>query len=231
MEREENDGDESAEDTDNATRTTQRAVSSLPPSSPPRSPTGTKSSNSAITPYLTDDDDFDVDAAIRADEEQRRSAVASAAASSPVSQPVPVTSNAPKAHVVDFDEDAAMWDEFDDSAFRAALSGDGNAVPTASTGPATSSGPAPMDEDGDEDMWDVVRELENERARASKQNQSAPRGNETSSQAQHALPTNESVLPTGAPTTGAPVLEIVIPAQAKEKRRATNDEGWDEMYL
>lgn len=219
----------SGEDSDTATRRRERAVSSLPPSSPPRSPSGTKSSTPAVTPYLTDDEDFDVDAAIREDEEQRRKAAATAPAPPPVSQPVlvPAISTASKAPAVVADEDAAMWDEFDDSVFTAALSGDGGAFPPASTNGVTSSGPTPMDEDDDEDMWDVIRELEQEQSREPEIHQPTPP--DTSSG--QALATNEIVPPTGAATASAPSAVEAVPEQAKEKHKATNDEGWDEMYM
>ena len=118
-----------------------------------------------------------------------------------------------------------MWDEFDDSAFTTALSG--NASASTSTAPATASGPVPMDEDGDADMWDVVRELEEEQARLSKQVQSLRSGGDAQPTA---TPAMDAVPEASASATSAAASEAP-PAQTQEKPRATNDEGWDEMYL
>ncbi|RDB21119.1 Chromosome segregation in meiosis protein 3 [Hypsizygus marmoreus] len=141
--------------------------SSRPPSRPPSS--GTE---------LEDDDDFDIDALIR-DEEERKARERDSALSESIG-----ATNIDKGKgkmVMDVDDDAAMWEELDaiqtSSSTQvalpaAAISGidDDQAMwdelDALNDGPATIS-VAPIEEpvrqavDEDEDMWNVVREMEN----------------------------------------------------------------------
>lgn len=111
-------------------------ASSHPPSHPP----------SSEPPSSDGFADFDLDAMIREEEEEREAAEANAARIGLVG------TSAPQSKPAVQDEDEAMWDAFDDDVPH---------NPGTSTAPYASmpsnAGPA---EDEDEDMWDVIRELE-----------------------------------------------------------------------
>ncbi|KAL1944469.1 hypothetical protein VTO73DRAFT_2899 [Trametes versicolor] len=151
------------------------------------------------------DDDFDIDAMIREDE-----AVRMQGPPAPAPRPPPqATYGVPRGGAAEEDEDAAMWDAVMDD-----LPDEPYVPPTRQpSGPSNSGGGGGMDEDMDEDMWDMVREMEAE-------------------------PTATTVAPTApalfAPATGAgedqPQTGASIFEELGEPRKATNDEGWDEMY-
>ncbi|OJT04317.1 Chromosome segregation in meiosis protein 3 [Trametes pubescens] len=156
-------------------------------------------------------DDFDIDAMIREDEAVRMQGP-------PAPGPAPqATYGVPRGGpgaAEDEDEDAAMWDAVMDDL------PDEPYVPPARqpSGPSASGGGGGgggMDEDMDEDMWDMVREMEAE-------------------------PTVTTAAPAApAPSASAAVAEAVegqsqtgssMPEEQGEPSKATNDEGWDEMY-
>ena len=103
------------------------------------------------------------------------------------------------------DEDESLWDALGDTT-------DGAVPPAASPFDGQSSGntrpsvtQVPVADNEDEDIWDIVREMENEASRSS---------------------------PVAASTTEAlsAASASVVQEQAPSLP-ATNDEGWDEMYL
>lgn len=151
------------------------------------------------------DDDFDIDAMIREDE-----AVRMQGPPAPAPRPPPqATYGVPRGGAAEEDEDAAMWDAVMDDL------PDEPYVPPArqSSRPSTSGGGGGMDEDMDEDMWDMVREMEAEPTVTTAAN-TAP------APSAPAAGTGDGQVQTGAS----------IPEEQGEPRKATNDEGWDEMY-
>ncbi|KAH9856920.1 replication fork protection component Swi3-domain-containing protein [Lenzites betulinus] len=176
---------------------------------PPSSPSSGASSLGAL------DEDFDIDAMIREDEAVRLAGPppgtfdAAPAAAGASRYGVPAKPGAGSGAAGDEEEDAAMWDavmdDFPDEPYVA---------------PARQAQPPPPqeDEDMDEDMWDVVREME-----------AAPAPAETASAAPPAVPVEsgggeaELVEPGSSSSAGAVV-------GVDPSRKATNDEGWDEMY-
>ncbi|KAI0636935.1 replication fork protection component Swi3-domain-containing protein [Trametes polyzona] len=181
---------------------------------PPSSPSSGASSLGAL------DDDFDIDAMIREDEDRR----AAAAAPRPAPQ---ATYGAPRGGTTSAgdDEDAAMWDAvMDDFPDEPYVPPERQPQPAAPNQAAHSGGGA--EEDMDEDMWDMVREMEAESAPP--QAGSSAGGKATAA----ALPSGPSdggesggQSAEQAPTSEASTLVGVDPT-----RPATNDEGWDEMY-
>ncbi|KAH7914681.1 replication fork protection component Swi3-domain-containing protein [Hygrophoropsis aurantiaca] len=125
-----------------------------------------------------DYDDFDIDAVIR-EEEQRLAVMRAANASEPTPQTTSKGTyrSQPTTDSMDIDEDA-MWDDLE--AFNK------SSPPSAPQIDGTRTSEKSVTHDQDEDMWDVVRELED---------------NETSST-----------------------------VSIGDTTRATNDEGWDDMY-
>ncbi|KAI0780895.1 replication fork protection component Swi3-domain-containing protein [Trametes elegans] len=178
---------------------------SLPPSSP----------SSASTSLGALDDDFDIDAMIREEEHTR----AQPAASSSSRPPPTAVYGAPRPAASEpADEDEAMWDAMDDFP-------DGPYVPPErpqppAPPPASSSGGGAADEDMDEDMWDMVREMEAEEATTEKQDT-------TTRPVPPSVPTDsqESAKPAGPAEGSSGGLTGADPT-----RKATNDDGWDEMY-
>lgn len=184
-----------------------REQSPLPPSSPPR-----PSSSASIR----EEDDFDIDAVIR-EEEERLAASATASSSHTV---VPASIQTKPAVLIPAtqpagDEDEAMWDEFgfDDDALMSVTQ-----QPPAP--PAPEHSPVPTTVDEDEDMWDIVRELEEEQSR-----QAQTRVLATEASTGHGGPSASSAPSITAAGSGQ------VEGSEKERAQATNDEGWDEMYL
>lgn len=102
--------------------------------------------------------------------------------------------------------DDELWDEFMQDLPTEPY------VPTVPPIPPQSSSPSHADADDDEEMWDIVREMEQSNsANANEKNMAVPSSNETS-----------------APQPDPHVSQEPEP---QEPIRATNDEGWDEMYL
>ncbi|KAI0082637.1 Swi3-domain-containing protein [Panus rudis PR-1116 ss-1] len=155
------------------------------------------------------DDDYDMDAMIAEDEMRMFEEAEPEPPSSPPAQqnlinPQPSTSGHPSNATADDDEDYdAMWNDLDAGGFdyEAAL-----ATVDSSTAASANKPTAPsrtQGEDDDEEMWDMVRELEKEEAA---KNQSPTL-------------TSESAPPPAPGRDGE-----------QDAPRATNDEGWDEMY-
>ncbi|PSR76039.1 hypothetical protein PHLCEN_2v8701 [Hermanssonia centrifuga] len=144
-------------------------------SPPPRPP-------SSVGTSLGGDDDFDIDAMIREEEEL-------AAASVSTQLITASTSNTAIKSRPAVDDDDAMWDEL----------GEDFGVPVTSQ-PAQATASMTVSADDDEEMWDIVREME------AAQTASAGPGVEQ-------------------PAT------IREPENQDPQKSATNDEGWDEMYL
>ncbi|KAI8998607.1 replication fork protection component Swi3-domain-containing protein [Trametes punicea] len=188
------------------------------PSLPPSSPSASGSSLGAL------DDDFDIDAMIREEEAahaQRAVPSASAATNAPTAA---YGTSREKPTSTPADQDEAMWDTFMDDVpdepyvppERQQVIG----VPQTST----DSGRA-MDEDVDEDIWDMMREMEEQAASAPVPNQTDP------SQQQSPEPAPQASGHAGLPGSSAPAAEGTgSVAGADSSRKATNDEGWDEMY-
>jgi len=136
-----------------------------------------------------DDDDFDIDAVIKAEEERLAALRNSTSISSPES-PVSKPSSSRYRERDDTDkmdvDEKSLWQELDD-------------VPL----PYQASPPA---QDIDEEMWGIVNELEQ-----SEQNpKPKPKARE--------VPISSVVLTSSTTNDG-------------NVSRATNDEGWDEMYI
>lgn len=150
------------------------------------------------------DDDFDIDAMIREDE-----AVRMQGPPAPAPRPTPqAIYGVPRGGAADEDEDAAMWDAVMDD-----LPDEPYVPPVRQpSGPSTSGGGG-MDEDMDEDMWDMVREME---------------AKPTATAAVPAAPAPSA--PTAGEGHGQSQTGASIPEEQGEPRKATNDEGWDEMY-
>ncbi|KAI0362139.1 Swi3-domain-containing protein [Trametes cingulata] len=190
----------------------------LPPSSPS---SGRDSSLGAL------DDDFDIDAMIREDEQARAQAASSF--TSRGGAPAQGTYGAPRSSAVgataaEADEDEAMWDavmdDFPDEPYVPPARPEPS-VPAPPPAPATRSGGGGVEEDMDEDMWDMVREMDMD-APAPAIPKAAPPPQPEQAAARdgggEGTETGEGGVPAGA-------LVGVDPS-----RKATNDEGWDEMY-
>lgn len=126
------------------------------------------------------DDDFDMDTVIR--EEEERSARESAITSIETTQPITATQQP-----FTEDGDEALWSMFDDAPVPKPPA----QLPLVTVNPNA---------DEDEDMWDVVRELENEPAPTLKT--SAPP-------------------PSQAVTIGEPMMDRIV---------GEAEEGWDDVY-
>jgi replication fork protection complex subunit Csm3/Swi3 len=157
---------------------------------PTRPPSSASSRQSSAPP----DDDFDIDAMIREEEERQ---TAQAVSSLPTQQ----KSRSEIRPVSLPDEDQDMWDQLD-GGFGEELTSQSSRPPPqiSSTG----------DEMEDQDMWDLVREME---STASNANVPVP------------LPAAPSSDRAGGSSIG-PNAD-----NSKKQPPATNDEGWDEMYL
>ncbi|KAI0664769.1 replication fork protection component Swi3-domain-containing protein [Cubamyces menziesii] len=149
------------------------------------------------------DDDFDIDAMIREDEAARAQASTSASASAN-SKPPQVAYGAPRGGTAD-DEDEAMWDAVMDD-----LPDEPYVPPQRPNRPPASTGG--VEEDMDDDMWDMVREMDTDAP--------PPRSAGSGQPPQQAEPMDHESRP--ASESGV--------AGVDPTRRATNDEGWDEMY-
>ncbi|CCM04622.1 uncharacterized protein FIBRA_06806 [Fibroporia radiculosa] len=165
--------------------------SSRAPSQPPSSASEPSSSDAL--------DDFDIDAIIR--EEEQRATVAHPPSNSGSTY---LTREPPQAMQIDTAEDEALWDDLMND-----LPDSTQAASIQATHPVDRSRSfQPHDSDGDEDMWDVVRELE----AASSTHQDTP----------------------GSATTVINIHHDEQPppqVEASAAIRPTNEEGWDEMYL
>lgn len=154
------------------------------------------------------EDDWDIDAVIREAQERTTASSPVRGAVHGVSAPAP-----PPARVSDAptlpptastssaqdDEDAAMWDEFDID--EAALLAATQEPTTHTSSPPSAPPPAQMMDDEDEDMWDAVREIE-----------------------------EQQMAQTRAPPASVAAVHDSQGAN-KAIAPPTNDEGWDEMYL
>ncbi|KAF7792967.1 hypothetical protein EIP86_004070 [Pleurotus ostreatoroseus] len=203
-----NDGGESDSDSETEAKIPALDVSMQAASSSPPRPA---SSSSRV---IDVEDDWDIDAVIREAQERERTTASSPVkgtvngVSTPASNP-PKASDAPtppppqpltvSTSTAQDDEDAAMWDAFDID--EAALLAAAQEPTTRAPPPASAPPPAQMMDDEDEDMWDAVREIE-------EQQMAQTRDPQASGSATHDLQ--------GGNKTIAP---------------PTNDEGWDEMYL
>ncbi|EKM55360.1 uncharacterized protein PHACADRAFT_173471 [Phanerochaete carnosa HHB-10118-sp] len=162
------------------------------------------------------DDDFDIDAILREEEEAQKASAASNTSASGGAGASGSTQTAPQSQPsapADDDEDQTMWDElhaFEDESTPAIKPSNPAPLPVPSAG-----GNMGMDED--EEMWDVVREMEQEHAAASTQAKSNPVSTTPDTQ-------------TGAPKGGLH-QRTDVPHSDQQGSQATNDEGWDEMYL
>ncbi|KAI6005619.1 replication fork protection component Swi3-domain-containing protein [Pisolithus albus] len=146
-----------------------------------------------------DDDDFDMDAVIKAEEERL---AALRATNDAVRTPV---STSPKLSPSKFRErndvdEEAMWAELD------------NQPPFHHPPDSAANAPTTLARDEDDEMWDIVDELEQ-----GEQVQQAKSG------------------PSRAGTE-MPISSVVFTSPSKDNSggnvsRATNDEGWDEMYI
>ena len=147
-----------------------------------------------------DDDDFDIDAVIRAEEERLaalRNDTSIPTPEPPLSKPssgrYKERSDADK---MDVDEES-LWQQLD-----------ANVPQTLSYHPSKASPPA-FAEDNDEEMWGIVNELE--------QSEQNPKSKP------NALMSGE-----------VPISSVVLTSSTTDDgnvSRATNDEGWDEMYV
>ncbi|KAI0831341.1 replication fork protection component Swi3-domain-containing protein [Trametes gibbosa] len=190
---------------------------------PPSSPSSGTSSLGAL------DDDFDIDAMIREDEAVRAAApapattqmtAAAAAATSTSRYGVPKDGAG-----ADDDEDAAMWDAvMDDFPAEPYVPPQPRPQPPAT---GVTAGAAAEDE-MDEDMWDVVREMEAEPAAGltgtAASLPSAGSGGAGGSPPEPG-PSEEEEEEAGSPAGAAASVAGVDPS-----RKASNAEGWDEMY-
>lgn len=138
---------------------------------------------------------------LREEEELARTAPPPAPAKPPVvSQPM----------AVDDEEDEAMWGELHDL--------DAPAPAKPPNPPVSAQRPTAAHDDGmdeDEDMWDVVREYEQEQLAQAKPQPSVPQSGQAESTA----------------AAAAKPADSASGAEQQDVPRATNDEGWDEMYL
>ncbi|KAI0340103.1 Swi3-domain-containing protein [Trametopsis cervina] len=175
------DGSNSDSDSDRDVEPVAAATSAARSNSPPTRPPSSASERPSSAP--PDDDEFDIDAMIQEDEERQAAESASYA-----SLPQPPSTQG----LSEPDEDQDMWDQLD-AAFDDVQ--------------APAQPPQAMDAD-DDDMWDIVREMED----------------------------NASSAPPPPPSASVTVLEPVpvsapVEAPSLHHQPATNDEGWDEMYL
>jgi replication fork protection complex subunit Csm3/Swi3 len=143
-----------------------------------------------------DDDDFDIDAVIRAEEERLATLRTTTAdpgsphtSRSPTLPEKALPESGPEANTMDVDE-ASLWGAFDD--------------PLALFDPPQSGPPSSAPVGGDEDMWNIVDEMEQE-------NQS------------------KSVKP-HIPVSGVNIMPSLDSTDGGNTSRATNDDDWDEMY-
>ncbi|KAH9901421.1 replication fork protection component Swi3-domain-containing protein [Cubamyces lactineus] len=170
------------------------------PSLPPSSPSASSSSLGAL------DDDFDIDAMIREDEAARAQQASTSA--STFTKPPQATYGAPRGGAAN-DEDEAMWDavmdDFADEPYVPPQRHVSSIQPSASAGGA--------EEDIDDDMWDMVREMDTDAP-------PLPPKSGPGQPPQQAEPMDQE---------GPPAPESSV-AGVDPSRRATNDEGWDEMY-
>ncbi|KAI6045776.1 replication fork protection component Swi3-domain-containing protein [Pisolithus marmoratus] len=145
-----------------------------------------------------EDDDFDMEAVIKA-EEERLAALRAANDATPTSAPKPLPSK-DKGDGTDTMDEEAMWAALDDQPLSDRPPDNATKAPTILT------------HDQDEEMWDIVNELEQ-----GEQEQQARSGSSRM-------------------VTEMPISCVVFASPTKESNggnvsRATNDEGWDEMYL
>jgi replication fork protection complex subunit Csm3/Swi3 len=209
-----------------------------PASSPPPHPLTSAPDHNGVP-----DEDFNIDAMLREEEEQRLSSAVPAPAVPSVDPPQTNPSHAhespqtrPSTHKpaspTDNDEGAAMWDAFDVSEFDEAFV----PAPRAVSGPEAGGGGG---DEADEDMWDVVREMEMEQAQPETRvppDQSKPPENGVSIAAPLSGVENGPEEDTSSASVPPPVADqgqaekgrLQVP---QDERKATNDEGWDEMYL
>lgn len=144
-----------------------------------------------------DDDDFDIDAVIKA-EEERLAALRNDTSMSIPGSPVLEPSSSryrerDDADKMDVDEEA-LWQGLD-------------ALPQALPDHPPKAARPVSAQDNDEEMWDIVNELE--------QDEQNPK-------------------PTALMSKEVPISSVVCTASSTSDgsaTRATNDEGWDEMYV
>lgn len=162
---------------------------------------------SASASELDDDDDFDIDAIIKeAEEKAAREKAARTTPKSPTSPPSPKATYKEKAKdtMMDVDEDEAMWEEMNgEFGFNMPP------PPTANVSSSSKTNTSSTDFD-DEDMWDAVREMENE-ASAKTRHLSPPKAQ---------VPISGLVLSTADSTSTAITTSNV-----------NAEDDWDEMYL
>ncbi|KAI0374928.1 Swi3-domain-containing protein [Pilatotrama ljubarskyi] len=188
----------------------------LPPSSPS---SGRDSSLGAL------DDDFDIDAMIREDEAAR--AQAASTSTSGGGAQARGTYGAPRdaaPSAAEVDEDEAMWDavmdDFPDEPYvPSSRPHEPAPVPAAGQRSGGGGGGGGVEEDMDEDMWDMVREMDTDAPSVPVPKPAAP-----SAPAPAAGPGAAQTGGAGE-ASGGLTLAGVDPS-----RKATNDEGWDEMY-
>ncbi|KAI0333636.1 Swi3-domain-containing protein [Cubamyces sp. BRFM 1775] len=164
---------------------------------PPSSPSASGSSLGAL------DDDFDIDAMIREDEAARAQASASASTST---KPPQGTYGTPRGGTAEA-EDEAMWDavmdDFPDEPY---------VPPQRHHQPQPPTNTGGVEEDMDDDMWDMMREMDTD---------ALPTKSAGSGQLPQRM---EPIDQEGPPASESGVADM------DPSRRATNDEGWDEMY-
>ncbi|OSC97139.1 Swi3-domain-containing protein [Trametes coccinea BRFM310] len=171
---------------------------------PPSSPSASGSTLEAL------DEDFDIDAMIQEEEAARaREAPSSATTSHPAPQSaygVPRKSAASAAGDRDGNADEDMWDAFMDD------------VPDEPYVPPTRqpAGASTAQDDIDEDMWDMMREMD----------ESAP----SVPPAKPPNPAPAEPVTVSASDGMQPSAEGADAVSVDPPPKATNDEGWDEMY-
>jgi hypothetical protein len=200
-------------------------------------PSGPPSSGTEV-----DDDDFDIDALVKEEEERLAQMKDNSSAATTSFSPRALAALAPKATYRDAeadDDDEAMWDE---------LNGLGDELispppPPLSTGltpTAPTALPPPLTAPGgDEDMWDVVREMD-----AGMDVQQPyipppppPHVEEVQVEPEHAPSTAagaESANGNGDSVGGTNTVEQVKEKELVEEgkgTRPTNDDDWEDMYL
>lgn len=197
------------------------------PSAPTSPPTGHGASSGASSPIRppssaserssappASDDDFDIDAMIQEDAERQAATLArqpspqlyGATSKSSTTYRSNPNARQPDPDDMDEDEDDALWSAFNDPSIF-----DDPSLVAASTTAPTSVNPHAAPDD-DEDMWEMFNDMEadEQRTRVPKNVVQPPAQKEP------------------APPAPAPAAVVEPPM---EDRRATNDEGWDEMYL
>ena len=185
-----------------ADKTSRNRVEARSTSPPTRPPSSASERPSSVAPDV--DNDFDIDEIIREDEERQAAAARATNSSRPPhhssQQPQPGPSRPPP-QTQEIDEDQEMWDQLD---------GGFDDEVVMQTPPAVRAN----EDVEDEDMWDLVREIEES-------------GGSSASKPPPAASAHVPA-PTATTAQGAPPA----PAQAQDPPQpATNDEGWDEMYL